>query len=142
MRNEIEKFHHSVNVLVKAYLNNTLEHSNCRACAVGNLITGNGYDLKSTGWKNDAWLSLISERRGFPIPFAFDKKEAERQVYATGYTLEELDKIEYAFEKSPHGGTEESWMFNGLMAVVDVLSQIHGVDLSVKEEAKKLFVKA
>lgn len=31
-------FNHSVNVLVKAYLNNTLAHSTCYACAVGNLV--------------------------------------------------------------------------------------------------------
>jgi hypothetical protein len=33
-------------------------------------------------------------------------------------------------------------MLNGLMKVVDVLADIHGVDLSVKESAKLQFVKA
>jgi hypothetical protein len=33
-------------------------------------------------------------------------------------------------------------MFNGLMAVVDVLADIHSVDLEKKEAAKALFVKA
>jgi hypothetical protein len=43
-RNMKATFENSVDVLVKAYLNDTLEHGQCHACAVGNLIcaeTGN-----------------------------------------------------------------------------------------------------
>jgi hypothetical protein len=37
-------FNHTVNVLVKAYLNDTLRHNNCYACAVGNMIaSANGF---------------------------------------------------------------------------------------------------
>ncbi len=39
------------------------------------------------------------------------------------------------------GNLINDWMFNGLMAVVDVLADIHGINLEAKEEAKKLFIK-
>lgn len=73
--------------------------------------------------------------------------EAHWQVDRTGYSVNELAKIEYAFETAPRNCDYEDhlndeWMFNGLMAVVDVLADIHGIDLAEKESAKALFVKA
>jgi len=58
----------------------------------------------------------------------------------------DLAKIEFAFESAPHtcdesDETNAEWMFNGLMAVVDVLAEIHNVNLEVKESAKAMFVK-
>lgn len=60
---------------------------------------------------------------------------------ATGYSIIELARIESAFERAPSGSNKSEWMFNGLMAVVDVLADIHGISLEAKEEAKLLFVK-
>jgi hypothetical protein len=59
----------------------------------------------------------------------------------TGYSLVELARIENAFESAQYGENDDTWMFNGLMAVVDVLADIHGINLESKEEAKKLFVR-
>lgn len=77
---------------------------------------------------------------------AADKQQIIRAAYLmidqTGYSEVELAKIEFAFESADEGSTEDENMFNGLMAVVDVLAEIHGVDLTSKEQAKKLFVKA
>ena len=64
-------------------------------------------------------------------------RAADRAIAESGYSVDELARIEFAFESVPLG---EDRMFKGLMAVVDVLSDIHGVDLSVKEESKMLFV--
>jgi hypothetical protein len=56
----------------------------------------------------------------------------------------ELAEIEKAFEKvyytSPNE-TSEELMFNGLMAVVDVLASIHNINLTEVSQAKALFVK-
>jgi hypothetical protein len=101
-------FDNTVSILLKAYLNDELEHDNCAACAVGK------------------WINLLARIRRTK----------------TGYSVHEIHQIEYAFENAPYQGDDtEEWMFNGLMAVVDVLAEIHGIDLTAKEEAKKLFVR-
>lgn len=73
-----------------------------------------------------------------------------RQIQSTGYTFLELARIEKAFELGVSSVVNNRFMtpeqkdaaqFAGLMAVVDVLAYIHGVDLSAKQAAKKLFVK-
>ena len=141
-------FNHTVNVLVKAFLNDTLEHENCAACAVGNIICASGINLKD-GFEANAWFyticSLIrkdSQRAAFTTPTK--QRTGLAQMAATGYTIKELNLIELAFESEPEyieSGVNEDRMFNGLMKVVDVLADIHGISLESKEEAKLLFVK-
>jgi hypothetical protein len=159
-------FEKTVDILVKAYLNDTLEHGNCYACAVGNLVAdslqykivpytspsrrrslsfkwegssvGNDYPGQS-GWAtvfctNGAHQELRPEAY-HAIP------SAKEQIDATGYTWRELAKIEFAFERGQYSDESNDEMFNGLMAVVEVLADIHGIALEQKEEAKLLFVK-
>ena len=52
MKTELERFHETVGILVKAYLNDTLEHTNCHACAVGNMIA------------SKMGISIIKNKRG------------------------------------------------------------------------------
>jgi hypothetical protein len=137
-----EKFNDTVSILVKAYLNETLVHGSCVACAVGNIIADKcGYKYVSVGslyspqlrWKDNVpqrWIDGLSN------------VVQSDQTIATGYTVKELSVIERAFECSSFGENDDEWMFNGLMNVVDVLAEIHGIDLTEKEEAKTLFVKA
>jgi hypothetical protein len=142
-------FNQTVNVLVQAYLNDTLEHSNCYACAVGNIIAAaNGFKYTKSDFafceltwddnhRNAQWYDLVLGTRS---------KEAIDQATSTGYSVEEIIRIEAAFEcvECPTGDimdtTNDQWMYDGLMAVVDVLAEIHGVSLEHKEEAKLLFV--
>jgi hypothetical protein len=143
MRNELEKFHHTVGILVKAYLNDTLKHTNCYACAVGNIIA-DSLNLKFRRvkgmWHELNWDSEDVEAYWYTYLSGGHKtEEAIEQILATGYSVEEIIKIEKAFEGCDYNDSDEQWMFNGLMAVVDVLADIHKVDLSVKEEAKALF---
>jgi hypothetical protein len=134
-------FHYTVNVLVKAYMNNTLQHWKCQACAVGNIVAeATGFimtpdNIMENEWD---WWGVVKPR------FCVSDQRRDRgikQIEATGYCIEEIARIEFAFERSDRGASEEEWNFNGLMAVVDVLAEIHGIDLTAKEEAKKLFVK-
>lgn len=158
-------FNYTVNVLVKAYLNNELAHRSCTACAVGNIIAESlgtkpkpDTDNIFTGFDNNRYQNGYLETW-------FDIRNMTvrdcSQVRMTGYYVDELRKIEYAFEncdesflqKASHErneyflenkrpiGQDDEWMFKGLMAVVDVLAEIHNVDLSTKENAKLLFVK-
>lgn len=153
-------FNHSVNVLVKAYLNDTLEHDNCSACAVGNLVAAemgityfklsppkhcNGVTpafIKADG-DCSSWFDCLmyedSEESLLPDPCA-------NHLKAIGYSISEVQSIEDAFESAPGYDLENSldpeWVFNGLMAVVEVLAEIHGISLEEATAAKSLFVKA
>jgi len=149
----MRNFEHTVNVLVKAYFTGTLVHQYCAACAVGNIIAdAKGYKIQKVGcgfswveaytqWEN-VFMTSYGEQE-FDIQ-AYEY-EAKNQIDSTGYSPEELARVEFAFETAD-GKTEDlnddKWMFNGLMAVVDVLADIHGIDLTTKESAKLLFVKA
>lgn len=67
--------------------------------------------------------------------------EAKRQIDESGYSVDELARVEKAFEMASKGNDTDDWMFNGLLAVVDVLAEIHGVDLTAKENAIGQFQK-
>lgn len=157
-------FEKTVDILVKAYLNDTLVHGYCAACAVGNIIAHANkikitIDCGAPRWVGtkmfpewdevfytgahptdaDAQVIVMDGYRG----------GAKEQIDSTGYSVVELAKIEKSFEAHnpsyfidyPTQKDMEQWMFNGLMAVVDVLAEIHGIDLKQREEAKLLFVK-
>lgn len=133
-------FEKTVDILVKAYLNDTLRHNRCNACAVGNLITASGYTFGADPLDHNGefhWLAFIHKNRGIPGYEYVNTNSATQQIESTGYTWEELYAIESVFEAAI--GPDR--MFNGLMAVVDVLANIHGIDLEKKEAAKALFVK-
>lgn len=104
-------------------MNDTLDHCDCTACAVGNLIRA------SMGTRCISWFTTLSLYRHEGIA---EPGQGARQMASTGYSIEQLDGIERAFECSSQEG---DWMFNGLMAVVDVLAEIHGIDLTTKESA-------
>lgn len=157
-------FDQTVSVLVKAYLNDTLVHGNCYACAVGNIVASSiGVTKFEQGTLHLYW-SGFNERadypgnnKGYPQGWGgvfctdnhrqiikahvYDEcRAAKEQIDSTGYSWEELAIIEEAFESADP--FERDRMFLGLMNVIDVLAQIHNIDLSQKEEAKKLFVKS
>lgn len=143
-------FNHTVDVLVKAYLNNTLQHASCGACAVGNMVEESCRSIGVIAQHDtvNGWGSVFvtdrsadNDHRIHPEKY-LDFSQAKLEIDSTGYTWQELSKIEYAFETCKYSDNEDEFMFNGLMDVIDVLAEIHGIDLTEKEEAKKLFVKA
>lgn len=142
-----KRFDWAVGVLVKAYLNGTLERKKPHLCGVGNLVcAANGYKLVKHK------TSYIWEKEGIPVIPMWDELhcviggeqllrrgdanecyQGSKQIAATGYTPEETAKIEWAFET---GGPD---MFSGLMSVVDCLIEIHSGTESDRVEAKQLF---
>lgn len=126
------QFEKSMDVLVKAYFNDTLEDKNCQACAVGNLVcSAMGYKyhcsemgLLDTGKRMNWFAGLYRD----PI-YDFDANNLEKELDAIGYSLDEVRKIEKSFEQGAAYGD----IFAGLMAVLEVLAEIHGVDLTAKE---------
>jgi hypothetical protein len=148
MKNK-EHFDKTVKILVNAYLNNTLVHRNCHACAVGNIVAANlgiQYDQnykwigRQVAWK-EVFVTIRYQIAQIKRAWAYTD-EAKVQIDATGYSWQDLAKIEYAFERAPMGRTHEDHVFNGLMAVIEVLCQIHELDETTKTAAKQLFVKA
>ncbi len=133
-----ERFDKTVAILVKAYLNDTLEHGNPCACAVGNMIS-DGMNIPlacKIGNRKVTW----GDESISPDWFHHSLKEtAYLQVESTTYSRREINLIEHAFENAEHGDSDG---YLGLMAVLDVLAKIHGISLYETETARKLFVKA
>lgn len=140
-----EKFEDTISILVKAYQNNTLQRGNCHACAVGNLIAskcGLVYD-ENNHWENNSprwyWVFITTFKGQHKSPNNYEGISKE-QIDSTGYTWKQLAKIEFAFESAPKGETKDESMFNGLMAVVDVLMKMHKIDKKKESNTKALFV--
>lgn len=140
-------FEQTVDVLVKAYLNDELKHEDCEACAVGNIVHAAGFPRYNPGkMKHDScgmWKAVFYTdiEQVFGPSSGTLYHNGIKIIEATGYSVLELARVEYAFEKASFGTSNDSWMFNGLMAVVDALAEIHNIDLTIKESAKLLFVK-
>lgn len=145
MKNK-ELFDKTVSILVKSYFDNTLQKGSCAACAVGNIVAANmglTYAKDSKGIytyrdTNSWWNSVFSTVGGTQTKrphriFGCSK----RQIDSTGYHWEDLAKIEFAFETASNDEGDEG-MFLGLMAVIDVLCEIHECEEN-KEETKLLF---
>lgn len=163
MRNELQKFHETVGILVAAYMNETLVHGHPCGCAVGNLIATklnvcvilSGDRYLSDNRRVPEWDGSESGFSWFKVLYPErvkdgDASEGIEHIRETGYSIEQILDMEKAFESvvecfGPNGrGTNYSKDkdgYLGLMAVVDVLADIHGIDLSIKEEAKLLFIR-
>ena len=119
-----ELYNKTVDILVQAYLKDTLEHQDPCACAVGNIIASNNSTKEPFSWVENrnpdgegSWYTQI-------VVFESNKLSpgVALQVANTGYSPKELRLIEHAFESASREG---DWMFNGLMDVVAVLDKIH-----------------
>jgi hypothetical protein len=154
-------FDNTTKVLVTAWLNGTLLKGHCCACAVGNICAAAlGYkvtdiqrgenlihldaqwadcNVDSAQWRLVFMTTIDGKQSRLPM---FYRGEAAREIDATGYTWEELARIEHTFEQAMPGIYSEEAEYAGLMAVVEVLADIHGVDLTTAEAAKAMFVRA
>lgn len=161
--NRPELYHESTNTLLDAYNEDKLFYGRCDACAVGNVCMNASI---KTGINNNAWGALFMTVDGEQIMFdsfhrfiyLMDRNigqvdAPERLIAATGYTIEELAQIEFAFETArpedapyltPDGPEdfrlmkeykqEKHYQFLGLTAVLKVLEEIHEVN---KEDSEK-----
>jgi hypothetical protein len=157
-------FNHTVNILVKAFFAGELENNVCAACAVGNMIAAAMYTRPAKTAKldmykhirldpeNPSYCDVWENGRRADWVSAMRSGKPNVQTRMTGYTPGELMRIERAFEGFGVLSNSEykRWIklpktdkqFEALMRVVDVLADIHNVDLTSKEVAKQLFVKA
>src|ERR1700712_1413592 len=121
-------YNRTVSILKDGYFDDTLEHGSPCGCAIGNLIAANtGLKLiKSDGWEKvicekRVQIKCTHENNDNPVINEFSKNSLwfyfrkdkwlksakaiqviiDKQVIATGYTWEELMRIEKAFENVP-----------------------------------------
>jgi hypothetical protein len=99
------------------------------------------YDAEIELSSNDQQENWMNVFRDGEVQYSNYNGKSKELIDSTGYTVYELARIEEAFEDVDSNCTNDEWMFNGLMAVIEVLAEIHGIDLKQKEEAKALFVK-
>jgi len=143
-------YNKTVDILYQSYLNDTLRHNDCAACAVGNIIAANlGFKVIHLNWLRDdnekadvCWQRVFytDNKEQIYNPYGYGGL-AKEQIDASGYKLSELMKIEYAFETADKGESKDDWMFNGLVAVIDVLDKIHEVEKNTtKKQFKELYL--
>lgn len=159
MKNQ-ELFNKTISILVNAYQNNTLEHHNCYACAVGNIIAANcGYNLIKTDCEgDDDYYTGYNGKLIYEPKLKFEhlvvvyldglsgninNKIAITHISKSGYSFKELQKIESAFEISQdRNWNADDYMFYGLISVCDCLMEIHEASIEETKQAKELFIKA
>lgn len=156
-----EQFVKSVDILVDAYENGNLRHLSPCNCAVGNLIaySQGTYDYESkTGGSVASWTALIDAIRrnglvgtnnvhqlcetGSTTYFRskssgplYNINIAKFQAETTGYTINEIEKIEAAFEKieiinesiQERRSNRDEDPMDGLLKAVSVLGEIHEI---------------
>lgn len=135
MKNE-SLYHKTVDILYDAYFNDTLEHGDYCSCAFGNIVAANcGIKLTRDGirnmvdYGNSEWFfCLTTSGSGKVFENLKWNKEGISQITETGYTLFDCAMIEQAFEMADIGEDDDDWVFNGLVAVLNVLKQIHEVE--------------
>ena len=142
-----ELYKRTVDILVAAYFNDTLEQGDPCGCAVGNIVAANmgirvcKDDMGCLGWGKDEspeWDKVANLGDYTPT---FYEGGAKTQIDATGYTAYEIHLIEKAFESTNwDSGGDDQKMFNGLMEVIETLDQIHeNKDEVVTKESKEKF---
>lgn len=131
-----ERFNRALKVLVQAFFNDTLAKGDCTKCAVGNMCGGEGV------WTNVFFTPSDGTQRIYEDHYAGRAKEV---IELTGYSWKQLAKIEFSFETNTRIGgnaygrfTKQEIMedqYRGLMAVVEVLCEIEGLDCTPYKEA-------
>jgi len=150
-----QRFEKAYNALYNAFMNDTLAKGTCRACAVGNIVAnamGVSVTSEYTCKVNNTFWNIIfyTTTDGEQIIKRNPIYEKYLEVL-TGYSWEELAKVEHAFERAAkihyyyyNSHTPQEIMedqFNGLMAVMDVLIELDEVKEgnSYKETFKNKF---
>ena len=131
------RFNYAMDRLVRAFFDENLIPQDCRKCAVGNIV------------RSSMWGHIFSTDGG--VQFFYEKgvdtpshvyTRAENLIKSTGYSVEEMARIELAFEKNTNYHmlhlrenqiTRDEFIqdqFNGLCAVVDVLCELDKIENS------------
>ena len=165
MTNE-QKYDILYNVLVDAYMNDTLAVGHCQGCAVGNIVAkalginitrckvfgGLIWEESTPKWsnvfttvsrhilnKNDPkYVSVVRKNDDYiQILHNHSSMTGLIELQTTGLDLDVLMNIEWYFETGATGNSTDEIMFNGLSAVLKYLGEEFGIEESRREEKKK-----
>lgn len=166
-----ERFDRAIKALAQAFFNDTLARYNCGMCAVGNIIAESNnlkvinkkgqyfYNSEVAKWSlivqcetntilRTVEAAIIFHNKNWHAtkPEVSDIEKGFLMIKNTGYSIDDIYKIEAAFENNTsisHGHYFEKSQdeimkdqYSGLMAVVEVLCKIEGLESS---EYKKAF---
>jgi len=153
----------AINVFLDAINNNTLAKGSCTACAVGNLIANSmgaeirvvsSYDFVCNQ-RNNFWSKLFMTFQNYQVldyktnPNILEKLTIKQKeiIENTGFSLDELAQIEYAFERntiisfvrySEYSKEQiKQDQLKGLTAVVNLLLEM---DKDVETNVDEVFV--
>ena len=131
----------SIEVLQKAYLKGTLEAGDCTACAVGNLVAASDYGGNISDWRyvfctNEGSQKFYDSR---DLMYGDEYDLGLKAIEATGYSVVELARIEFAFESAltedeDDNMPEHQSQWIRLQAVLKVLFEIEGVEYNQEVE--------
>lgn len=141
------RFDRAIKALVSAFFDGTLAKGDCAACAVGNMVAA-GYGKKVfiddenefyCPTHNQSWADVfISSLLGNHFEISNYTGLAKENIDITGYSVLELSLVEIEFEKNTFIYIDEYCLhtkeqimqdqYNGLMAVVEVLCEIEGIE--------------
>lgn len=140
MKNE-QLYNETVDIILDAYNNGQLKYLDACGCFIGNIVAAR---MNYSGKYAAAWLicaSPISLRR-LPHSGIFMESKMSvdefrqlgfKQIESTGYTAEEVDRMEGAFEAAKHVKRDEDGNripydntgLAGMKAALKVLAEIH-----------------
>ncbi|MDQ6481615.1 hypothetical protein [Dyadobacter sp. LHD-138] len=134
------RFKNAVDSLVSDFFKDELTKGSCSKCALGRIVAHSFNQNNITDVPVDFWKEafVTSERIQTVNIKYFDHEFLLKTVESTQYSIEEMMRIEYAFESN----TQISWdlmankssneilkdRYNGLMAVVEILCEIDGIE--------------
>lgn len=138
MKNQ-KLFKDTTATLVEAFFDGTLKKGDCQACAVGNIC----------GQRPD-WASVFVTIYGHQsFELGAYRGTAKEVIDDTGYSPTQLARIEAAFESNTdihYRDYENDYrsaviedQFSGLMAVMDVLFDIHDVEVEEQSDYRQQF---
>mgnify|MGYP006934460425 CR=1 FL=1 len=128
-----KRFNQAFDKLVAAFFNETLSKGDCDRCAVGNIVGNNKW--------SDVFLSTNGKQfhKYLKYPYSNIVQRGIDAILATGYSVEEMARIEFAFEQNTNYQSTEliygkitrdefiQDQFNGLCAVVELLCEFEGI---------------
>ena len=134
--NRSELYYKTITTLNDAWRNGSLRKGNCKACAVGNMLGSYEWDALFSTFRGRQVRQAPKQaiHKGFGSDYV---QKAVDMIDASGYTPEELMRVEFTFETAREGKTERQSQYNGLCAVFEVLQQIHEVEFSIAQTSKE-----
>ena len=145
-----DRLKNSIEVLQRAYLTEELIAGNCQACAVGNLVAASSYTGDAGAWRYVFCTDRLDDNLepiqtfykpgdGYMLVNTRGYNDGLSAIKATGYSLKQLARIEYACESAIEQGSdidmpEHKSQWIRLQAVLKVLFDIEGISYDPEVE--------